>query len=132
LEAVKMDQWKTIEPGVWRPITEGDQIIGVLVSKEPKNDVSGISAKYYIDTGKGMFFVWGSTVLDDRMQYVKVNQKIRITYEGKTKNKRGQDMNLFRVDITDNSADNGDEHDSKDNSDNDLPISLGKIESVDT
>ena len=125
-----MDQWKTIEPGVWRPVTEGDQIIGVLVSKEPKNDVSGISAKYYIDTGKGMFFVWGSTVLDDRMQYVKVNQKIRITYEGKTKNKRGQDMNLFRVDIADNSDDNGDDRDSKENNYNDVPISFGKIESV--
>ena len=65
------------------------------------------------------------------MQYVKVNQKIRITYEGKTKNKRGQDMNLFRVDIADNSADNGDEHNSKENSYNDVPVSLGKIESVD-
>ena len=49
-----------------------------------------------------MFFVWGSTVLDDRMQYVKTGKKIRITFEGKTKNKRNQDVNLFRVDVSAN------------------------------
>ena len=90
-----MEEWRTIEPGVWRPEKPGDRIIGVLVNKEPKNDSSGISAKYYIETDKGMFFIWGSTVLDDRMQYVKLNQRVRITYNGKTKNKRGQDVNLF-------------------------------------
>jgi hypothetical protein len=126
-----MDKWKTIEPGVWRPEKERDSIIGVLVSKEPKNDVSGISAKYYIETDNGMFFVWGSTVLDDRMQYVKVNQKIRITYEGKTKNKRGQDVNLFRVDVADNSADTDDEPEANDTGYDDVPISLDNIERVD-
>ena len=95
-----MDEWKTIEPGVWKPEKEKDQIIGVLVNKEPKDEINGFSAKYYIETDRGMFFVWGSTVLDDWMQYLKVNQKIRITYEGKTKNKRGQDVNLFRVDVS--------------------------------
>jgi hypothetical protein len=125
-----MDEWKTIEPGVWRPEKEGDEIVGVLVGKEPKNELSGISAKYHIETDKGMFFVWGSTVLDDRMQYVKVNQKIRITYEGKTKNKRGQDVNLFRVDVSENSSNDRDERSMKDNSYNDLSHSLGKIESV--
>jgi hypothetical protein len=97
------------------------------VSKEPKNDVSGISAKYYIETDNGMFFVWGSTVLDDRMQYVKVNQKIRITYEGKTKNKRGQDVNLFRVDVADNAPNDRDEQYTTDDKYNHTPISLDKI-----
>ena len=95
-----MDEWKSIEPGVWRPEKDGDQIIGILVNKEPKDEVNGMSAKYYIENEKGIFFVWGSTVLDDRMQYVKVGQKTRITYKGKTKNKRGQDVNLFRVEVT--------------------------------
>jgi len=96
-----MGQWKTIEPVVWKPIKQGDNIIGVLINKEPKDENTGMSAKYYIENEQGMSFAWGSTVLDDRMQYAKVGQKIRITYEGKTKNKRGQDVNLFKVEVSD-------------------------------
>lgn len=94
-----MDEWKTIEPGVWKPQNPGDNIIGVLVNKEPKDENTGMSAKYYLENEKGTFFAWGSAVLDDRMQYVKIGQKLRITYEGKTKNKRGQGVNLFKVEI---------------------------------
>jgi len=98
-----MDKWKTIEPGVWKPEKEGENIIGVLVSKEPRDENSGFSARYYLETKEGMFLVWGTAVIDDRMQYVKVGEKIRITFEGKTKNKRNQDVNLFRVEVSENS-----------------------------
>lgn len=99
-----MDEWKTIEPGVWKPEKEGDQIMGVLVSKEPKDENTGLSARYYLETTAGMFFVWGSAVIDDRMQYVKIGDKVRITYKGKTTNKRNQTMNLFKVEISQGSA----------------------------
>ena len=94
-----MDEWKTIEPGIWKPEKEGENIIGVLVNKEPKDEQGGFSAKYYLDDGKGTWLVWGCAVIDDRMQYVKVGQKVRITFEGKTKNKRNQDVNLFKVEV---------------------------------
>jgi hypothetical protein len=97
-----MDKWKTIEPGVWKPEKEGDHIIGVLVNKEPKDEISGLSARYYLENVEGMFFVWGCAVLDDRMQYVKVGGKIRITFEGETTNKRNQKVNLYRVDVAAN------------------------------
>jgi hypothetical protein len=35
-----MDQWKTIEPGVWRPKKTGDSIVGILVNKEPRKKES--------------------------------------------------------------------------------------------
>ena len=97
-----MDKWKTIEPGVWKPEKEGDYIIGVLVNKEPKDEISGLSARYYLENAEGMFFVWGCAVLDDRLQYVKVGDKIRITFEGETTNKRNQKVNLYRVDVAAN------------------------------
>ena len=97
-----MDKWKTIEPGVWKPEKEGENIIGVLVSKEPKDEKGGYSARYYLDTKEGMFLVWGSAVIDDRMQYVKVGDKIRLTFDGKTKNKRNQDVNLFTIEVAEN------------------------------
>lgn len=113
-----MDKWKTIEPGVWKPEKEGENIIGVLVNKEPKDEKTGLSARYYLETDKGMFFVWGTAVLEDRMQYVKVGDKVRITFQGKTKNKRNQDVNLFNVEVsekpdseTDSGGNNTDEQD---------------------
>ena len=99
-----MDEWKTIEPGVWKPEQEGDHIIGVLLNKAPKDEQSGLSARYYIENPEGTFFVWGSAVIDDRMQYVKVGQKVRITFKGKTKNKRNQDVNLYTVEVSDTQA----------------------------
>ena len=94
-----MDNWKPIEPNVWKPQTQGECIIGVLVNKEPKDENTGLSAKYQIENEEGMFLIWGGAVLDDRMQYVKIGSKVRITYDGKTKNKRNQDVNLFKVEV---------------------------------
>ena len=108
-----MDEWKTIEPSVWKPEQVGDHIIGVLLNKVPKDEQSGLSARYYIENPEGTFFVWGSAVIDDRMQYVKVGQKVRITFEGKTKNKRNQDVNLYTVEISDSQSEKPDPVDSK-------------------
>ena len=94
-----MDNWKPIEPNVWKPAQAGDNIIGVLVNKTPKDENNGLSAKYHLENYQGMMLVWGSAVLDDRMQYVPVGSKVRITYDGKTKNKRNQDVNLFKVEV---------------------------------
>lgn len=94
-----MDKWKSVEPVVWKPEKEGDYIIGVLVNKEPKDETSRLSARYYLENMAGMFFVWGCAVLDGRMQYVKIGDKIKITYQGETTNKRNQKVNLYKVDI---------------------------------
>ena len=102
-----MDKWKTIEPNVWRPKEKGDHIIGALVNKQPKDEITGLSARYQIENQEGMFLIWGSAVLDDRMQYAKIGDKIRITFDGKTKNKRNQDVNLFRVEVAQSSQVDG-------------------------
>lgn len=112
-----MDEWKTIEPSVWKPEQVGDHIVGTLLNKTPKDEQSGLSARYYIENPEGTSFVWGSAVIDDRMQYVKVGQKVRITFEGKTKNKRNQDVNLYTVEVSDTQSDNPDPVDRKINVD---------------
>jgi hypothetical protein len=94
-----MDNWKPIEPNVWKPKEIGESIIGVIVNKTPKDESTGLSAKYQLENERGMFLIWGSAVLDDRMHYVDVGSKVRITYNGKTKNKRNQDVNLFIVEV---------------------------------
>ena len=107
-----MDKWKSIEPRVWKPEKDGDAIIGALVNKAPKDEQAGLSARYYLETKEGMSFVWGCAVLDDRMQYIKVGDKIRITYEGETKNKRNQKVNLYRVEVAEKTG-----HEAADNKD---------------
>ena len=94
-----MDNWKPIEPSVWKAKEAGDCIVGVLVNKSPKDENTGLSARYQVENQDGMFLIWGSAVLDDRMQYAKIGDKVRITYDGKTKNKRNQDVNLYKVDV---------------------------------
>ena len=116
-----MEKWKTIEPNVWKPEQKGDHIIGVLVNKEPKDENSGFSARYYLENQEGTFFVWGCAVLDDRMQYAKVGEKIKITYEGGTTNKRNQKVNLYRVDVA------VDESDDVVSKEDDEPESLEQI-----
>ena len=91
-------KWKKIEPNVWKPQKEDDSIIGVLISTEPKIGDKN-SAKYHIENKEGTFLVWGSTVLDDRMKFVKVGQTLRITFKQKTKNKKNQDLNIYTVEV---------------------------------
>jgi hypothetical protein len=105
-----MGKWKTIDPGVWKP-EEGDSITGVLVNKEPKNDEQ--SAKYHIQAQDGeMYMIWGSAILDDRMKFVKVGDVVRITYDGQDKNRKGQALKLFKVEVREPDSGNSNGNDS--------------------
>ena len=99
----KEEQWQAIEPDTWKPKEKGDQIIGVLTSTEPKDDKAQLSARYYLQNELGTYLVWGSAVLDNRMKFVKIDDKVRITFEGKEKNKKKQDLNMYKVDVAKNS-----------------------------
>ena len=91
-------EWKNVEPEVWKPQNADEQLEGVLVNVVPKG-AEGLSAKYYVENKSGTFLVWGSTVLDDRMQVVKVGSFVRITFKGIVKNKRKQDTKIFKVEV---------------------------------
>ena len=57
---------------------------------------SRFSAKYYLENDDGTFLVWGSAVIDDRMQYIKNGDLVRITYLGKNTNKKNQSLNIAK------------------------------------
>jgi hypothetical protein len=94
--------WKDVEPGVWKPSEEGDAIVGTFVHKEESTDTMG--SRYFIENDEGRFLVWGSAVLDNRMRHVKIGAEVRILYEGKGSNKRGQDVNLYKVQVAEEEA----------------------------
>jgi len=89
-------KWETIEPNVWKPVEPEDSIEGVLILKKENVGINNSNA-YYIENKDGQFMVWGATVLDSRMEYVEVGEKIRITYIETRKNAKGQDTKIFKV-----------------------------------
>ena len=97
--APENQSWQAVEPSVFKPVNAGDHIIGRLVSKEPKDEAANLSARYYLEHQGETHLVWGSAVLDDRMQFVNTGEVVRITYKDKIKNKRNQSMNLYTVEV---------------------------------
>lgn len=91
-----MGEWKTIEPEVWKAENSGDSIEGILINKRPSPKYD--NKIYNIETANGeQKVVFGTTVLDDRMDYVEIGTRVRITYKGTEKNKKDQDVKIFKV-----------------------------------
>ena len=96
-------EWKDVKTDVWKAQKDGDSIEGVLVSKV-EADGDQLSNRYYIENKDGINLVWGSTIIDSRMNFVEVGQKVKITFIEKTKNKKGQDLNIFKVQVADDDS----------------------------
>ena len=94
MEANKM-QFEEINPHIWKPEQSGDSIEGQYIKTEPKG-IEG-SAAYYLKTENGQVMLWGSAILNDRMSFVHPGDYIRITYKGEEKNKKGQDMKIYKL-----------------------------------
>lgn len=94
----KQREFKAIEPVVWKAEQAGDSITGQLVRKIERE--GELSARYFLlcDDGSNRF-VWGSTVMDDRMALVPVGYFVRITFVEQTKNSKGQPLNVFKVEV---------------------------------
>ena len=72
-------------PEQWNPETEGESIEGVY--KQKKSDVGKNKSTIYIINVAGILTsIWGYTVLDDKMNYVDIDDTIKITYLGIEKN----------------------------------------------
>ena len=67
-----------------------------MIAKEPKVGKEQ-SAKYHVENQKGAQLVWGSAVLDDRMQHVQIGDGIKIVYEGQKELAKDRKLNLYRV-----------------------------------
>ena len=96
--------YEEIDPSVWKYEKEGDNIEGVLVQVQKDVGVNE-SFLYSIDTGKGILNVWGSAILDSRMAFAKVGDKLRITYKGRGEAKGGKNApKIFKVEVDRNTS----------------------------
>ncbi len=55
---------------------------------------------YGMETPEGVKNVWGATILDQRMDFVKVGDKVKITFKGLGEKKPGQNApKIFKVEV---------------------------------
>ena len=88
--------WKKIEPNIWKPEKDGDEITGILISKDPSDKFKNIN--YHIETLEHeQKMIYGTTVLNDRMKFVNVGETIKIVFKGIVKNQKKQDTKVFEV-----------------------------------
>ena len=99
---METENWTTLTPAVWKPENHGEQIIGTLISKVPKAEQ--VSARYYIENNGKTYLLWGSAVLDSRLLFVPIGSRVRITFEGMNKNKSGQDLKMYKVEVATSSS----------------------------
>ena len=91
--------YKEINPEMWIFENDGDFIEGILVKKEDEVGENK-SWLYSIETPEGVKNVWGSAVLDNRMAFVKVGSKIKITFKGLGDAKAGRKApKIFKVEV---------------------------------
>lgn len=93
-------EWRNAgESEVWQPLKRGDKIMGVLkdsfrfMSKKYGNE----SHAYKILTVEGMKTVFGTGRLDRLMQDVAKEAEVLITYGGKVKDDKGQEVHEWAV-----------------------------------
>ncbi len=68
-------------PELWLPTKKGDSIEGIYMKK--KENVGKNKANLYVLEVDGVRrSVWGSTVLDDKMDDVQIRDIVTITFEG--------------------------------------------------
>ena len=91
--------YKEINPTLWTYENEGDFIEGILVGKEDEVGENK-SWMYDIETPEGVKNVWGSAILDSRMKFVKIGNKLKITYKGLGEPKAGRSPpKIFKVEV---------------------------------
>jgi|TARA_R100000789_G_C3004039_1_gene149608 hypothetical protein len=85
------------QPGAWKPGKEGDTVEGVLVNRKKEVGPNKSMLYHLKQKDDNIISVWGSTVLDNRLELVPDGSYIRITFKGIEQNKIGQPVKIFKV-----------------------------------
>ena len=91
------EDWNKVETETWTPENEGDEIFGIYIGVE--HDVGENDSNIYtfeVTEGKNVG-VWGSTVLDRKMNAVKVGHQVKIVYLGKVTPQGGREYKNYDV-----------------------------------
>lgn len=98
-----MSKYKEATGNFWKPEKEEEFIEGLLTKVE-ENVGANNSRVYHIETLEDHINtkLWGTTILDNRMDEVKVGQQVKITYKGRGKKVGGkQAPHIWKVEYKD-------------------------------
>ncbi len=74
--------YKEVESGnIWKPEKDGEFVEGVLKAARESDMYKG-NFIYDLETKAGIVSIFGTAVLNSRMQRTKVGDKLKIVYEG--------------------------------------------------
>ncbi len=89
--------FEKVEINTWKPTEDNESVEGIFVKAEPEVGANK-SMLYSIDVNGKPVAVWGSAVLDTKMNAVKPGDLIKIVYLGKGEAKGGHNApKLFDV-----------------------------------
>ena len=80
--------FEKVELNTWKPEKDNDEIVGIFIKAE-ENVGTNNSRLYNMDIDEKPIAVWGSAVLDPKMNAVKSGDLIKIIYLGKGEAKGG-------------------------------------------
>ena len=90
-------KYKEVKTQIWKADKPGDYIEGMLIGKEEGGKFEG-SMVYRLNVDGEEFVVFGTAVLNTKMQNVPFGKDIKIQFDGTQKGKAGQnDIKLFSV-----------------------------------
>lgn len=91
--------WEEINPmdtPIWQPQKEGDEVVGIL--EHIDEDVGPNKSRLYTlrQPNGELIKLWGSTLLDNRFQFIKIGEEVKIVFQGE---KTGQKSNRKYLDF---------------------------------
>lgn len=91
--------YEEINPGMWTPKKDGDSLEGIYIRAE--TDIGPQkSIIYHLEQDKKPISLWGCTILDQKMAWIRPGDKIKITYLGLAEKKPGKNQaKLFKVEV---------------------------------
>lgn len=98
-------KWQPQRNPVWEK-KENTTLEGVYTKKKEVITENGTTYLYTIDTGGGKLVdIWGDKMLNDFFEAMKFGTKVKITYLGKKKSKRGgRKYNAYTFEYDDSTA----------------------------
>lgn len=96
--------FKNVDPVIWEPKKDGDEVTGVLVGIDPDSGKFKSTA-YKLNSANGdKHIVFGNKLLDDKMKFAKIGDLLKIIYKGKKTGASKQEYNTYELLIDDGST----------------------------
>jgi len=94
-----MTEFKTVLGEYWNPGVD-ESIEGILLKKNPATTEPKMGACYELELlDHTNIKVWGSKMLDDDMEKVKIGDHIQITFKGKKDIGKGKELNIYKLGV---------------------------------